>query len=295
MGSRVFVATVMLLWGTSLAWLGSRIVSPLFRGEPPSVGVLAKRQPVAWNIGLAGQWCGTAITESVDGDLGTTEILSRVQLEDLPVSQVAPQWMSSLVRSIGRVKLDMRSRTTVDSLGRLVRFDTSVKVNEVPAMIRMTGRVLDDKLDLRITTGDFARSLQYPWTSSEPLTGELTPDAKMLQIYKGRTWRKEVYSPFGLPHNPVELLEAEVVSAERIHFEGALVNCHRIEYRAVTAVGVSAGDRLRATVWVAEDGRVLRQQSHIMNSELRFDRLSDKAALTLARDQLELNLRATLP
>ncbi len=293
MGNRIFSSVVILSWGCSMAWLMSAKIMPAFNnGEPPHGGRGAL-VPVAWSIEIAGSQCGTAVTQAVAGIQDTTEVHSRVVLDDLPLPAIAPEWMSSLVGKLGEVKLDMRTRTTLDPMKKLSSFETDVDLNDVPDVVRMYGRVVKGSLRLQIRSGDLSRTSNYPWPSEALLGGELTPEPQLLQAYVGRTWKREVYSPFASPHNPVELLDAEVVEETKISFNGKLTAVRLIVYRSMSSAGVSSEDRVRARLWVAEDGRVLRQEVHLMKTRLRFDRLPNAQAKRLASETLELAKRSS--
>ncbi len=129
------------------------------------------------------------------------------------------------------------------------------------------------------------------------LDGELIPQPKLLQVYVGRTWQVEMFSMFRPPTDALNLLQAEVVAEESIIQQGEKVRAKRIEFREMSAAGVAAERSLRAKVWVADNGTVLRQDVYLMNSKdtmLRFERRSDPEAIKLANDLLELDVVATL-
>lgn len=295
MGNKIFVAVVSLLWGATMSWLlVAKILPPFFNGDPPSTGVPLKNQAVAWSIEVDGASVGYAVSQMVPGALDTTEVHSRVSLTDIPLREIAPHWMASLVQNIGDIHLDMRTRTTIDPLGNLASFDTKVWVNELPSAIRMLGTVRDEALQIALQAGDFKRRFKYPWPKDAWLGRELTPDAKLLQVYVGRKWRRDDYSPFSSPQNPIEMVEAEVVEEHPILHHGQLVNARRVEYRTLSSAGIAADNRLRSNVWVAEDGTVLRQDAYFMNVRLRFERLNDKEANGMAATQLDLATEATV-
>lgn len=295
MGNKIFTVVVTLLWGTTMTWLlVARILPPFFHGDPPVAGLLNENQPVAWRVEFEGQPVGYAVSQVVPGVLETTEIHSRVVLENIPLQEIAPQWMASLVRSFGDINFDMRTRTTLDSLGNLASFDTKLWLNELPSAIRMLGTVRDQTLDIQLQAGDLKRRFEYPWPKDTWLGRELTPEAKLLQVYVGRQWQREFYSPFSSPQNPIEVLEAIVVEEVSILHDGNLENTRRVEYRTLSGAGISADNRLRANVWVAEDGTVLRQDMYFMNMRLRFDRIGDDAAIKFAKEHLDLANEATV-
>lgn len=294
MGNRIFQSVVLVLWGAAMSWLMvAKIMPPFFQGEPPRVGARGQAAPIGWRIELHGRPCGTAVSQSVPGVDGTLEVHSRVRLDSVPMPDDAPHWMLSLLKNLGEVRLDLRNRATFDSLGGLAGFQTRVQVNDLDSIVKMTGRVRDGALLLKMQTGEFVRRTEHPWRAKSLLGGQLSPEAKLLNVYVGRSWREEVYSPFGAPNSPAELLEARVEDEEQLLHDGELIRVRRIVYRSLSAAGVSAEDRRRAVVWVREDGIVLRQDSYFMNVCLRFIRMPRSESEALAEDLLDLDIYAT--
>lgn len=295
MGNRIFVAVVVSLWGATMSWLMiARILPPFFQGDPPAHGALARDEPVCWQIEYAGRPIGYAASQAVPGALGTTEIHSRVLLEGIELREMAPQWMTSLVRSVGEIRLDTRTRLVLDSLGQLSLFETKVRLNDLPNMVRMKGRVKGAQLNLTIQSGDMEHEASYPVPASALLGSELLPEPKLLQVYVGRKWQQEVFSVFRPPNSSMELIQAEVVEESSMLHGGQLQRVRKIEYRSLSGPGVSASNTIRATLWVAEDGTVLRQDSHLMNATLRFERCQEPEMIKMAKEMLDLETVATL-
>jgi hypothetical protein len=295
MGNRIFVGVVVVLWAGTMSWLMvARILPPFFHGEPPTQGVLIRDVPTCWEIQYGGKAVGIAVSQAVSGAGGTTEIHSRVLLNQIELKELAPQWMGSLVRVLGEVSLDIRSAFTLDTLKNLTSFTTKVYVNDSPLMMRVQGKVDGPELKLRIISGDVTHEVSYPVPSFSGLTSELTPDPKLLQVYVGRKWQQEVYSPFRPPGNSLEIMEAEVMEEREIDHRGERIRARKIEYRSLSAAGVAADNRVHAIVWVADDGMVLRQDVHLMDANLRFERCTDPQMLNRAEDLLDINSVATI-
>ncbi|MCI0333095.1 MAG: hypothetical protein L0228_07720 [Planctomycetes bacterium] len=295
MGNRIFVGVVVLLWMGSMSWLMvARILPPFFNGEPPGHGVLLRNEPVCWDIEYDGQLVGHAVSKAVPGALGTTEIHSRVLLEGLEVRKLAPQWMSTLVRGLGQISLDMRTRIVLDSLNSLSSFETRVRLNDLPLVMKVTGRVDGPDLLLKVKSGDVTHTVRYPVPHNSLLASELIPQPKLLQVYVGRKWQQEVYSPFRPPSDSLEVLQAEVVEERWFDRRGERTRARKIEYRAMSPAGVAADNTLRAVVWVGDDGTVLRQDLHLMETKLRFERRDESHMLRLAEELLDLENVATI-
>jgi hypothetical protein len=295
MGNRIFVGIVVTLWAGTMSWLMvARILPPFFHGEPPTHGTLV-HDPVCWEIQYGGRPVGNAVSQAVPGAMSTTEIHSRIKIDGIEIRELAPQWMGSLVRSLGAVSLDTRSVFVLDSLNNLSSFSTKVKLNDLPAIMRVRGKVDGAELKLTIQSGDVTHDpVSYPIPSYSSLASELIPDPKMLQVYVGRKWQQEVYSPFRPPGSSLEILEAEVVEERMIDHRGERVNARKIEYRSLSTAGVTADNRLRAVVWVADDGMVLRQDVYLMEAKLRFERCLEPRMIKLAEALLDINSYATV-
>lgn len=295
MGNRIFVGVVVLLWAGTMSWLMvARILPPFFVGEPPSHGARVRSQPVCWEIEYEGDSIGHAVSQAVPSALDTTEVYSRVILKSISIRELAPQWMGHLVRGIGKISVDTRSRLVLDSLGSLSSFETKIRLNDMPLVMRVYGRVEGAELRLKIQSGEITHELSYPVPSQSLVANELVPEPKLLQVYVGRKWQQEVFSPFRPPTSSMEILQAEVVEEGQIHHRGKRMHARKIEYRCLTAAGVAADNALRAVVWVADDGTVLRQDIHLMGAKLRFIRCTDRPMIEMASRLLDLESVATV-
>lgn len=296
MGNRIFVGVVVVLWTGTMSWLMvARILPPFFHGDPPKHGALIRNEPTCWEIQYGGRQIGHAVSQAVPGADGTTEMHSRVVLEGIDIKALAPQWMGSLVRSLGEVSLDIRSAFALDSLGNLTSFTTKVKLNNLPMVMRVQGKVEGAELKLTVHSGDVTHApVSYPLPSSSTFTNELIPDPKLLQVYVGRTWQQEVYSPFRPPGNSLEIMQAEVTEERVIDHRGERMFARKIEYRSLSAPGVAVDNTLHAVVWVADDGTVLRQDVHLMDAKLRFERCTEPEMIKMAERLLDIDSVATI-
>ncbi len=295
MGNRIFVGVVVLLWMGTMSWLMvARILPPFFNGEPPGHGVLIRDEPVCWEIEHDGELIGHAVSKAIPGAMGTTEIHSRVLLEGLEIRKLAPQWMSTIVRGLGPISLDTRSRIALDSLNSLSSFETRVRLNDLPLVMKVTGRVDGPDLLLKITSGEVTHTARYPVPKNTLIASELIPEPKLLQVYVGRKWQQEVYSPFRPPSDSLEVLQAEVVEESWFEGHGERRRARKIEFRVMSPAGVAADNTLRAVVWVGDDGTVLRQDLYLMDTKLRFERRDEPHMLRLAEELLDLESVATI-
>jgi hypothetical protein len=294
MGNRIFTAVVLVLWAVTMSWLVvAHVLPPFFQGKPPRAISDAKHSIVYWTIECLDEEVGWAVSMAVQNSLDTTDLHSRIVLENIPLKQMAPQWLNEIVDQMGPINLDMKNQLSLDAFDQLTGFDTEVCLNNMPAAIKMVGQCNDTDLQLRISTGDVTHRMNYPLPKNSTLAGELTPDATLLQMFVGRRWKREVISPFRPLNQSIEILQAEVVTEEPLHHEGRLVNTKRVEYRTLDNTGIAANDTLRAKLWVTDDGTVIQQDIFLLNVRLRFNRKLDRQSLAWAEQQLGLNSVAT--
>ena len=100
-----------------------------------------------------------------------------------------------------------------------------------------------------------------------------------------------MFSPF---KTSMEIVQAEVVAEDVIEHRDGRQKAKRIEYRNLSLAGVAADKTLRSVVWVADDGKVLRQDLHLMSVTLRFERCSEPELIDRARTMLDLKNHATV-
>lgn len=295
MGNRIFVGLVMMLWVGTMSWLMvARILPPFFHGEPPAQSQQIRNEPVCWEISYGDNPVGLAVSQAVPGALGTTEIHSRVKMKGISIRQLAPQWMGALVRGLGDVSLDTRTALVLDSLNQLSSFDTKVWLNDLPLLMKVEGRVEGPELVFKIQSGEVTHVAKYPVPSGALMASELMPESKLLHMYVGRAWKQEVYSPFRPLGDAMEIVQAEVVEETVLQHHGKSTRARKIEYRALPGAGVAANNTLRAAVWVADDGTVLRQDVYWTDTKLRFERSTEPKMIKLAEEMLELDQVATL-
>ena len=301
MGNKVFTTVVLVLWLATMSWLVcAKILPKVFLGHPPQT-VYPQNKPVCWKITLDGRPVGWAVSQAVPGAEQSTELHSRVILQQIPIQRMALGWMAPMVNQLnpfsdqGSLKLDVRTRTVIDSLQNLSHIEATVRINDFPSAIRMTGEVDDRVIHLHLQYGTATHDIDYPWLNQKTIGNELSPDPILLNLYVGQKWKKESYNPFGGPKGAIEMVEAEVMEETPLLIHGKHVLAHRIEYRSLNSVGVSTSNRTRSNLWVAEEGgSLLRQESHLMGITLRFDRVGNKKSERLVAELLDLNRFATL-
>ena len=223
---------------------------------------------------------------------GTTDLFNRVVLEEFPVMQLAPSWIRAAVGNLGSMTFDVMTRVEFDPLGKFSSFNSRISLNDMPSILRMSGRIEDSYLNLRVRSSELSHATRIFLPNSEALSEALFPDAKLPYMHIGRNWQEKVYSPFSSPANPVELVQVEVVAKETIEYEGDFRAVMRVEYKSVTASGISVAARVQGVSWVdPKSGDVLQRDVFLGDSKLRFVRLSNEAAKKAGLDLFEDRLR----
>jgi len=280
MANRIFVLAVVVLWLSSMSWLViERILPSFYAGEPPIEQAYETGKAVAWQVQWKGKSVGRSASVRLSGVGGTTDLYNRVLLTDFPLMELAPTWMRTVIGPLGDITFDAHTRIEIDALGNFSAFNSRISINDLPSVLIISGRVEDSLLQLRVRSGDISYTTPIYLPDSKSLNEVLFPDAKLPQMYVGRSWQEKIYSPFHSPSNPVELVQAEVVSVEAIQYGDEMRKTLRIEYRTMSRSGIPQEARLQAESWVEQSsGNVLRRDVYLGDSKLRFTRLVNEAA-----------------
>ena len=292
MANRAFVSAVVILWLSSMTWLVTeRILPSFFGGQPPIVQAYEDGEAVAWQVQWRGKVVGEAASVRLSGVGGSTDLYNRVVLEDFPVMELAPSWIRAAVGNLGSMTFDVKTRVEFDPLGKFSSFNSRISLNDMPSLLKMSGRMEESNLKLKVTSNEFSHTTKIYLPNSEILSEALFPDAKLPDMRLGRSWQEKVYSPFSSPADPVELVQVEVKAIEAIEHNGKVERVMRVEYSSVVGSGVPAQARTQGISWVEpESGDVLRRDVFLGESKLRFERMpkeqAAKAGLKLFEDQL---------
>lgn len=293
--NRLYTAVVVVGWLAAMTWLVTdRIMPPFFGGDAPATRPSNQMEPVAWQIEMGGRPSGFAVMQAVPAHGGTKEVHSFLQIDRIEAPKAAPVWLAPLIKSFRNVSFSMRTRTTYDTLDRLYAFDTKMNVGQLEGPIVIKGQIANEKLRLTVRVGDLIkRRFEHAWPRDGKLGSELTPTGRLLPLYEGRRWTREVFSPFASPNGPLELIEARVTQRLRFTDETDSTDAWEVEFRSLEKTGSTDEGRLRASLYVAEDGRVLKQEAFFLGSSITFLRRSDAKSAELADEHLELARYAT--
>ncbi len=296
MGNRLYTAAVVVFWLAAMGWLlVSRILPPFFFGDAPPTSLAYQVRPVAWRLEMDEVPCGKAVLQAITTASGVRQVHSVLKLTRLPAPEKAPFWMRPFLASLSDLSIEMRTVMTFGSDGSLVGFKTNMRVNQLDAPIQLTGRIRNEKLDLRIHAAGATHRIQKDWPKDASLAGELTPASRLLPLWEGRQWTKEVYSPFASPKAPLQLLEAIVTGQIRLEHNGENIDVWTVEYRTTDKTGSTDEGRLRGRQYVDGMGWILKQEAFLLGSEVVLYRESDERSAKLAEEFLELSDREPTP
>lgn len=269
-----------------MTWLVvAKILPPLRVGEPPNYATILQETenepPVCWQIRLDEKTIGWAANKMVRRKDGITDLYSRVYLEELPWREFSPGLVGTLLRpvleSFNGMDVDKKTRLVIDPLGRLVEFESRVRLGGLTDAMKVQGQIDGATLKISAQAGGLPYKFEQRLPPNALMNEELSPQVRMPGLRVGQRWTVPIYSPLRAPNSPVEILQAEVERNERLTWCHVAQPCHVIVYRGDSGAG-SASDEVRGRAWVGMDGVVLRQEVTVLNSHLHFIRLGDQAA-----------------
>jgi hypothetical protein len=288
---RWFNLAVVTLWLSSMGWLMTTKVLPsLLVGEPPSYPTILAAQrvepPVGWAILWNDRRLGWAVTATKPLPQAVTEVRSLVHFDELPIDELIPDWLRTMVPPVGRerfqVPVQSQSSLVFDPLGRLSRFESSVRLDVQEPFVKMRGSVEGAKMDLWLRVGDLPPFEAEVAVPRDALLGDtLSPQSRLPGLREGQSWTVESYSPLRPPNSPKEILYANVESRAPLTWNGRTANTFLVVYRTDAAEAVGGTGATRGKLWVRPDGTVLKQQMMIFRSSVTFLRMGEQEAAPL--------------
>ncbi len=281
-----------------MTWLVTdRILPSFYGGQPPIMQAFEEGEAVGWEVIWKGEKVGEAASLRMNGVAGSTDLFNRVVLNKFPVLELAPTWIRAALGNMGNMTFDVRTRFEFDPLGKFSSFNSRISLNDMPSILKMSGRIEDSYLKLKVNSNEIAHSTKIFLPNSEILSEALSPNATLPYMWLGRSWQEKVYSPFSSPADPVELVQVEVASDETIEHLGKIRRVMRVNYKALAGTGIPEHSRTRGISWVdPSTGEVLRRDVFLGDSKLRFERMSKEAAEEAGLELFEDQLRtATTP
>lgn len=284
MNSRWYNTAVVLLWLVTMGWLvTTKVLPPLLVGEPPSYRQVIEAQNldpvVGWRVLWKGQSLGWALTDTKSQPTGLTEVHGRVHFDAFPLSSMAPIWLQPFLilakQPLDHLSLDANSAMLIDGFGRLLRFDSVVRLEPLIEEISMRGTVNGGQLQLQIRSGNqtFSHDISLP-PKALP-TDALSPQTRLPGLHVGQKWTVPVFNPLWPTKSPIEIISAEVEEAARIRWNGELQNTLVVVYRYDSGTG-GTKHNVQGRLWVRRDGVVLKQEAMLLDSSIVFVRLTQK-------------------
>lgn len=222
---------------------------------------------------------------------GPQEIRTHVHFNEVPLSELTPGWLRALFRLIeqpaDKLEMDAYSTLTIDPLGKLIRFDSELRLKSLPNVLRMHGIVEGTQLRLEIRSGDFSYTSELMLPPHSLLSDALSPQTQLPNLRLGQTWTVPALSPLWPTDSPMELLQATVQEKEDISWNDEIQQAWAVIYQNDPGGMFTASSRPRGKLWVLEDGTVIKQEATIFDSVLRFVRLTNTEADRLAKKNKE--------
>ncbi len=307
MGSRWMGAVIVLFWLSTMTWLvESKVLPPLKRGNPPDYHSMYsddpfEEDPVGWDMLLNGKPIGWAVSRFIklangtSGAYHTTNLHSQIHFDRIPVQELSPAWMKVLWRSppeaIDDMKMDARSDLTIDSLGHLAEFSSSLRIVGMRDSIKINGKVYASMLKVNVEAGQFRDHFETYLPSDSLVADELSPQSRITGLHVGQEWTVPVFSPLRPPNTPVEILQARVEKSDPLVWEDRAVPVCQVIYRSDSGSAMSSGREPRTKLWIDNSGAVLRQEVTVLGSKLVFARMSPQRSAVLAAATEDAELR----
>lgn len=275
MDSRWISPVITLFWLSTMTWLiESKVLPPLRRGDPPDYRSLYSDNPkddapVGWEMSLGGKplgWAVNRFTRSLGGINSSdhiTNLEGHIHFDRIPLAELSPAWMKDLWGfgdTNGDVPMDADSKLTINSLGRLNSFNSSLRLGGVREAIRIHGEVQASRLHIVVEAGQFREEFDTYLPSDALVASELSPQSQMTGLHVGQEWTVPVFSPLRPPNNPVEILQARVEESDPLVWGDHMTSVRKVVYRTDSGSAGSSTEEPHAKLWIADDGSVLRRK-----------------------------------
>jgi hypothetical protein len=275
-----------------MTWLVSQKVLPSLRsGQPPDYNTILKAQKhnpvVGWRLAFNNRDLGWALSETKQQENGMTEICSRVHFNQLPLAELTSV-MSRVFKYINenntsKLSMDTQSSLQIDPLGKLTRFDATIRTDIIPDPVRIQGVVAGSQMQVSIDFKDFSTRKEVYLPQNAIMGDALSPQSELPNLREGQTWTVPSFSPFRSASAPMEIQIAKVDGREMISWDDDILDTWLVIYRNDPGRGLKNSQSSREKLWVADDGRVLKQQALIFESAMTFTRMTDREAKKLAQ------------
>ena len=285
------IPLVVIFWCVSSGWLlVEKILPSLSPGSPPGYQALYVSEnrfvPVAWTVLWNEQPLGWALSRSERTDEGGMEVNSLLHFDRLPINEVLPAWTKMFLRQSFdpgmSYALDARGHLSIDRQGNLKSFSSVVDLPATADRVFLDGKIDDGEVTVDVRAHGMNYSVSRHLPRHITIGDELSPQATLPGLYKGRQWTVPVYSPLRPGQSPIQILHAKVTGEESMFWDDKLVRCDVVHYSDDPAKHRES----RCRLWVDRSGRVLKQESLMLGAKLVFLRRSDAGAEDLVASVL---------
>ncbi len=293
MNSTWYNVAVVLLWLATMGWLISQKMMPaLLVGDPPGYRTVVEAQQedplVGWRLAWNGHQVGWALSRTSLLAHEMTEVRSLVHFDDLPLREMIPEWLRSLLLPGDeglpiRLQMEVKSKLTFDPLQRLSQFESSVRFPPLEDGLKVQGTLDGDQLTLSTHSAYFTDEKKISLPQGALLGDAFSPQTQLPALREGQTWSVRVYSPVRPPKSPEEILHAKVEGTETVFWHGQMVDAWVVVYRTDPGEGTVHARSPRGTLWVRKDGTVLKQGINLFDSTMTFVRMPGDEAAALDR------------
>jgi hypothetical protein len=290
MHGRWFNSGVVLLWLATMSWLvKEKVLPPLLVGEPPNLSKIVKAQeldpPVGWRILCNDRRFGWALSDAKLQPNDLTDIRGRVHIRALKLTETMSGGLRALCKllgqSIDQLQMDAWSVVTVDPLGGLVEFNSTVQLEPSRDVLSVSGTVEGSQLHLQFRAGGASVRTETFLPAHALLSDALSPQTQLPGLRAGQSWSVPVYSPLLPTSGPLEIIYATVEEIEPILWNGETYDTWVVVYRSEPKSETGAHQTPRGKLWVRRDGTVLKQQVLFFDTLISFIRLSDDETIRL--------------
>lgn len=293
MASRGFQIVVVVFWLASMTWLATTKLLPLLiSGDRPDYHAdlpakVDEPERVGWELQLNHRQIGWAVNESRRFEDGSGALRSVVHFDQLPVTKILERsfpLVKSLLPAGDQLdittgwELTIRSRVELEPNRRMNRMETTVDLGPISNVIRLDGRVDANTLHVQVATnagqedGGNGREIKilerdFEFPGDDVVADSLAPQPRLDRLRVGQAWTIRTYQLLAAQPT-MQVIEAKVESDDFITWDEQPTHVRIVAYRAEGGTGLSATREPIARLWVAEDGKVLRQEMSL--GDLRF-------------------------
>lgn len=300
---RGYAIFIWVGWIFFTSWLvTTKIVPPLLQGEPPEYidefsSGLGKRT-TGWKLSWGEKSIGETITLSSKSNDHPLEIRSATTIRGLSLGDVLSEVLGGAYfvmrpmmaeETSVEFEAEFATRAFLQWDGSLESFETCVKSTGGADLLLIRGVTLNGRrLTLDVRGADGAPLLpaggpltnEFALPTNSQLGDSFSPRSQFRNLRVGQRWTVPVVNPIS-PGAPVRIIQADVESRVKIHWNETEVEAHKVVFRYDSGLN-NPGSAPLGVMHVAIDGRVLLQEAKFSNISLRMERMTDEESAKFA-------------